>query len=215
MVAPFCKAPIEATLTGVTNIPHDPSLDMIIQSWLPIYKSVVGLSASASTKSIFGNVDGIVPINKVDTGKVYRIRGIAWSCRVSSSYGQQLICGAKSLLNQFLSDVYITLDHRKGQYSGQSPGFGLTLWAERKDGGLYSAEAMSEPEGGDNVLMDAETIGKLAASRLLDQKPNNQSTELTKLSYIQNIFLVHSTFHFESNRYNLSGNTEHAPTFHY
>ncbi|VDP77773.1 unnamed protein product [Schistosoma curassoni] len=28
---------------------------------------------------------------------------------------------------------------------------------------------MSEPEGSDNVLMDAETIGKLAANRLLDQ----------------------------------------------
>ncbi|CAH8614447.1 unnamed protein product [Heterobilharzia americana] len=177
MVAPFCKAPIEATLTGVTNIPHDPSLDMIIQSWLPIYKSVVGLSAiypggGGEVLAVFKPCSGIVPINKVDTGKVYRIRGIAWSCRVSSSYGQQLICGAKSLLNQFLSDVYITLDHRKGQYSGQSPGFGLTLWAERKDGGLYSAEAMSEPEGGDNVLMDAETIGKLAASRLLDQIHN-------------------------------------------
>ncbi|CAH8869099.1 unnamed protein product [Trichobilharzia szidati] len=186
MVAPFCKTPIEAILTGVTNIPHDPSLDMIIQSWLPIYKSVIGLSASASIKidilkrGVFpgggGEVSlflkpcsGIAPMNKVDVGKVYRIRGIAWSCRVSSSYGQRVVCGAKALLNRFLSDVYITLDHRKGQYSGQSPGFGLTLWAERKDGGLYSSEAMSDPEGDNNTFMDAETIGKLAASRLLDQ----------------------------------------------
>ncbi|CAH8592417.1 unnamed protein product [Schistosoma turkestanicum] len=159
---------------------------MIVHSWLPIYSNVVGLSASAATKidirkrGVYpgGGAEvlfyskpcsGVSPINKIGVGKVYRVRGIAWSCLVSSSYGQALVSGAKSLLNQFLSDIYFTIDHRKGQYAGKSPGFGLTLWAERKDGGVYSAEAMSEPEGSDNVLMDAEAIGKLAASRLLDQ----------------------------------------------
>ncbi|CAH8653575.1 unnamed protein product [Schistosoma rodhaini] len=186
MVAPFCKTPIEATLVGVSNVPYDPSVDMIVHSWLPIYRSSIGLSAGASTKIdiqkrgvypggggevLFSSrpCSGVVPIDKIDVGKVYRVRGISWSCRVSSSYGQSLVSGAKSVLNQFLSDVYFTIDHRKGQYAGKSPGFGLTLWAERKDGGVYSAEAMSEPEGSDNVLMDAETIGKLAAHRLLDQ----------------------------------------------
>ncbi|KAK4475643.1 hypothetical protein MN116_000913 [Schistosoma mekongi] len=186
MIAPFCKVPIEATLTGISNNLHDPSIDMIAQSWLPIYRSVVGLGASVSTKIdirkrgvypgggaevLFTSkpCSGIVPINKTEVGKVYRIRGVAWSCRVSSSYAQRLVSGAKSLLNQFLSDVYLTIDHRKGQYAGKSPGFGLTLCAERKDGGIYSAEAMSEPEGSGNVPIDAETIGKFAAGRLLDQ----------------------------------------------
>ncbi|KAK4467394.1 hypothetical protein MN116_008822 [Schistosoma mekongi] len=175
MIAPFCKVPIEATLTGISNNLHDPSIGMIAQPWLPIYRSVVGLSASASTKIdirkrgvypggcaevLFTSkpCSGIVPINKTEVRKVYRIRDVAWSCRVSPSYAQSLVPGAKSLLNQFLSDVYLTKDHRKGQYTGKSPGFGLTLSAERKDRGIYSAEAMSKPEGSGNVPIDAETV---------------------------------------------------------
>lgn len=89
MVAPFCKTPIESTLVGVSNVPHDPSVDMITQSWLPTYRISVGLSAGASTKIdiqkrgvypggggevLFSSrpCSGVVPIDKIDVGKVYR-----------------------------------------------------------------------------------------------------------------------------------------------
>lgn len=43
----------------------------------------------------------------------FRVRGLAWSCRVSSGYGYKVIAGAKSVINKYLSDVYITMDHCK------------------------------------------------------------------------------------------------------
>lgn len=42
-----------------------------------------------------------------------RIRGVAWTCRVSPAVASQTMHGAKQLLNSFLSDVYINFDQRK------------------------------------------------------------------------------------------------------
>ncbi|KAF7258349.1 hypothetical protein EG68_04357 [Paragonimus skrjabini miyazakii] len=186
MIAPFCKNAIDATLSGVTNSKYDPSLDMIKHAWIPIYRSLIGPAAAAHIKlevlkrgvapSGGGEVlfcskpsTGLLPLTKVNPGKVYRVRGVAWTCRVSSGYGHKLLTGAKSLLNRFLSDVYITLDHRKDDSAGRSPGFGITLWAETKNDAVFSSECMSEPESPDAVPVDAELIGKTAASRLMEQ----------------------------------------------
>ncbi|KER27748.1 hypothetical protein T265_05239 [Opisthorchis viverrini] len=186
LIAPFCKQPINATLMGVTNSSIDPSPDMIKQAWFPAYRELIGPSAAAAleltiTKRgtapngggeiVFSSkpCTGILPMMKLNEGKVYRIRGVAWTCRVNSGYGHKLMSGAKSLLNRLLSDVYVTLDHRKDESAGRSPGFGITLWAETKEGAVYSAEAISEPETPSAVPVDAEAVGKSAASHLLDE----------------------------------------------
>ncbi|CAL8100247.1 unnamed protein product [Calicophoron daubneyi] len=186
ILAPFCKQGIEAKLHGVTNCLHDPSVEMIKHTWLPVYNALVGPSAAATLKievskrGLAPNGGGevqfiskpcssILPIEKISVGKIFRIRGIAWTCRVSSAYGYKLVAAAKTLLNRFLSDVYITLDHKKDESAGLSPGFGLTLWAETKTGATFSGESMSEPQSPNAAPVDADTVGRTAASRLLDQ----------------------------------------------
>lgn len=47
---------------------------------------------------------------------------------------------AKGVLLNFLPDVFITTDQRKGKQSGKSPGFGIHLYAETTQGVIYSSE---------------------------------------------------------------------------
>lgn len=53
---------------------------------------------------------------------VKRIRGIASSVRVSPAIANRIVESAKGVLLNFLPDVYIHTDHRKGSASGKSPG---------------------------------------------------------------------------------------------
>ncbi|TPP62736.1 putative RNA 3'-terminal phosphate cyclase protein [Fasciola gigantica] len=136
LISPFCKEPLEIRLRGLTNTKTDPSIEMIKQAWMPIYRCFIGASSAAGLKlevikrgvSPLGGGEvllvtkpsiAILPITKLSFGKVYRIRGIAWSCRVSSGYGHKITVAAKSVLNRYLSDVYITMDHRKVSLSGR------------------------------------------------------------------------------------------------
>lgn len=53
---------------------------------------------------------------------VKRIRGTACSVRVSPAIANRIVESAKSVLLNFLPDVYIHTDHCKGSASGKSPG---------------------------------------------------------------------------------------------
>ncbi|MEQ2217261.1 hypothetical protein XENOCAPTIV_002198 [Xenoophorus captivus] len=82
--------------------------------------------------------------------------------------GNRIVESARSILNQFLPDIYIYTDHMKGANSGKSPGFGLTLVAETLNGCFLSAEMSSTPQGqGDSVL--PEDLGRNCAKLLLEE----------------------------------------------
>ena len=74
---------------------------------------------------------------------VKRIRGVAYSMRVSPQASNRLVDGARGELNALLADVYIFTDHMAGVEAGASPGYGLALVAETTAGRLLSAEAAS------------------------------------------------------------------------
>jgi hypothetical protein len=74
---------------------------------------------------------------------VKRIRGVAYSMRVSPQASNRLVDGARGELNALLADVYIFTDHMAGAEAGASPGYGLALVAETTAGRLLSAEAAS------------------------------------------------------------------------
>ena len=74
---------------------------------------------------------------------VKRIRGVAYSMRVSPQASNRLVDGARGELNALLADVYIFTDHMAGAEAGASPGYGLALVAETTSGRLLSAEAAS------------------------------------------------------------------------
>lgn len=80
-------------------------------------------------------------IHLVDEGFIKRIRGVAYSTRVSPQTSNRIVETSRGLFNKLLPDVYIYSDHYKGVESGQSPGFALSLVAETTTGVFLSAEA--------------------------------------------------------------------------
>ncbi|KAK7895616.1 hypothetical protein WMY93_020941 [Mugilogobius chulae] len=176
LLAPFMKTSLQATLKGVTNDPTDPTVDLLKLTSIPLMKKfgmmVVkrGMAPGGGGEVVFKCPvrRTIKPVQLTDPGKIKRIRGIAYSVRVSPQMGNRIVESARSVLNQFLPDIYIYTDHMKGTHSGKSPGFGLTLVAETLNGTFLSAEMSSTPQGqGEPVL--PEDIGKNCAKRLLEE----------------------------------------------
>lgn len=76
-------------------------------------------------------------------GMIKRIRGVAYTLKVSPALGNRAIESAKGKLLEFIPDIYIYADQNKGKNAGNSPGFGINLVAETTDGVFYSAEVVS------------------------------------------------------------------------
>lgn len=107
----------------------------------------------------------------IDPGKIRRIRGTAYSTRVSPQTPGRIVEAARSILNQFLPDVYIFADACKGQSCGKSPGYGCCLVAESTNENVrIAAEVMSKTKQQVQFTnsLTAEDIGKQAALELLE-----------------------------------------------
>ncbi|XP_017266171.1 RNA 3'-terminal phosphate cyclase-like protein [Kryptolebias marmoratus] len=183
MLAPFMKMSLKATLRGVTNDPSDPTVDLLKSTALPLMKKFgidgEGFDLKVVKRGMAPGGGGevvftcpvrrtIKPVQLTDPGKIKRIRGVAYSVRVSPQMGNRIVESTRSVLNQFLPDIYIYTDHMKGLNSGKSPGFGLTLVAETLNGCFLSAEMSSTPQGqGDPVL--PEDLGRNCAKLLLEE----------------------------------------------
>ena len=132
------------------------------------------------------------PPHPTPPGMVKRIRGVAYSTKVSPQNTNRMVDGARGLLNKLLADVFIFTDAMSGAASGNSPGYGTTLVAETTTGCLISAEAcatqglqskqratawQARPGGGarggvggeldDEPLVVPEDIGKVGAHWLV------------------------------------------------
>jgi len=159
MIAPFSKKPLDLTLKGITTDDNDLSADMIRTVTLP-HLELFGVSDGlelrikkrGSPPLGGGEVQFLCPvikqaktINFVDPGKVKRIRGISHAVRVSPQFSNRMIEACRSVLNQFIPDIYLYSDVYKGNESGKSPGYALTLLAESTTGALHCSEAVSKP----------------------------------------------------------------------
>lgn len=179
-LAPFAKTPTNATLRGITNDDTDASVDTLrtsilsvmtrfgvsVEEGLNIKVLARGAPPSGGGTVLFTCpiVKELTPMHLTDFGKVKRIRGIAYATRVSPQLANRLIDGARTILNSFTSDIYITADHRKaGQDAGGSPGYGITLLAETTTGCTLTAEKIGV---GGSV---PEDLGLLAANILLEE----------------------------------------------
>ncbi|KAK7087093.1 rRNA-processing endoribonuclease [Halocaridina rubra] len=180
MLSPFCKNPVIITLTGVTNNKVDPSIDMIRTSMLPVMKKFFGTDDELSLKLVKrglqpgggGTVTFTCPIRRtfrsfqwLESGRVKRIRGVAYSSRVAPAVTNRMLDAAKKVFATFLTDVYFTVDNAKGK----SPGFGLCTVAETNKGSYLSAESISNPPSDDVDIRLPEDIGQEAAWRLLEE----------------------------------------------
>ncbi|VDN04090.1 unnamed protein product [Thelazia callipaeda] len=182
MLAPFCKYPLKVELRGVTNSPGELSIDAIRATWLPVFNKFVRAFESPEIKIVArgykpdggGCVLFTAPITRTlrpvqSMGKVCKIRGIALIAKVSPSIAHRMIDAAKKALRNYVADVYITIDQRKGAAGGSSPGFGLFLTAETTEGIVYHGNALSKPKGEQGNQALPEDVGHGAACQLLDQ----------------------------------------------
>ncbi|KXJ69402.1 hypothetical protein RP20_CCG027265 [Aedes albopictus] len=183
-LGPFCKLPLDVTLTGVTNSAESPSVDHIKASAFAVLKRFLlvdeGLELTIRKRGIMpgggGEVHFKCPVRKtlkaiqcMKQTMVKRIRGMAYCCKVSPAMANRAVESAKGVMLNFLPDVYINTDQHKGKRSGNSPGYGVNLVAETTDGSKFSAEATSKTlEDGGNPSIP-EDVGKEAAMKLLDE----------------------------------------------
>uniref|UniRef100_A0A8C5FN08 RNA terminal phosphate cyclase like 1 n=1 Tax=Gadus morhua TaxID=8049 RepID=A0A8C5FN08_GADMO len=184
MLAAFMKTPLKATLKGVTNDPTDPSVDLLKTTALPLLKQF-GIDGDGLEMKVWtsrGMAPGgggevifscpirrtLRPVQLTEPGKIKRIRGIAYSVRVSPQMANRIVDSARSVINKFIPDIYIYTDHLKGANSGKSPGFGLVLAAETQKGFFLSAELSSAPQGQGPTILP-EDLGKNCAKLLLEE----------------------------------------------
>jgi RNA 3'-terminal phosphate cyclase-like protein len=151
--------PFNLKFRGVTNNEVDPSVDVIrtvtlsmirrfgIDDGLELKIAKRGAAPLGGGEVVFKCpiVRRLNPINLVAAGKIKRIRGIAYSTRVSPQTANRVVDSARGMLNKCLPDVYIYTDHYRGIEAGNSPGFGLSLVAETVNNVLISADCVARP----------------------------------------------------------------------
>lgn len=185
-LAPFCKKPLQATLTGVTNDQIEPHVDALKASAIPLLKRFIGdvegtkLDIKVQSRGFKPEGGGRIlftcplvrqlhPVQLVEAGKVKRVRGIAVAARVSPQMGNRLIETSKGMLLQFSQDVYIFSDHNKGKSSGLSPGFSISLGAETVEGCFYTSSAVSNSKGSGEGPSIPEDVAREATYQLFEE----------------------------------------------
>ncbi|KAH8833700.1 RNA 3'-terminal phosphate cyclase/enolpyruvate transferase, partial [Flagelloscypha sp. PMI_526] len=118
-------------------------------------------------------VKHVKTINFIDPGRVKRIRGIAHAVRVSPQFSNRMIEASRSILNRYIPDIYLYSDVYKGDESGKSPGYALSLLAESTTSALYCAEAASLPGvAPEDIALQATRalLAEIAKGGCIDEK---------------------------------------------
>ncbi|XWS73825.1 hypothetical protein CRYUN_Cryun02cG0162700 [Craigia yunnanensis] len=190
----FARKTLFIILKGITNDSKDPSVDTFRSTTFPMLKRFgvpsEGLKLEIKSRGVSpyggGEVHLTVPTVQhltatiwTDEGMVKRIRGEAFTTRVSVQLGNEMIYAAHGIFNRLLPDVYIASDYRKRSEAGNSSGYGISLVFETTSGCSISADTtVSYPRGeeADDIegedkkeLLPAADIGEQIASVLLEE----------------------------------------------
>jgi len=170
------KYPLDIHLHGLTDTAEDCSIDTIQNHVIPLFKRHFNLDNELSLTIISrgyppnggGHVRVVIPtvrkfpaINLPDKGYIKRVRGVAAGSMLSTSILNTLKDTVKSQLLEYLPDVWIHSDYYKGQKSGLSPGYSLSLLAETTTGALISYDACHQGS-------TPQELGASAVKALLD-----------------------------------------------
>ncbi|TYJ18226.1 hypothetical protein E1A91_A09G108500v1 [Gossypium mustelinum] len=190
----FARKTLVIILKGITNDSKDPSVDTFRSTTFPLLRHFgvpsEGLKLEIKSRGVSphggGEVHLTIPTVQhltatmwTDEGMVKRIRGEAFTTRVSVQLGNEMIYAARGIFNRLLPDVYIASDYRKRLEAGNSPGYGISLVAETTSGCCISADTtVSYPRGdeeediedeGKKELIPAADVGEKLASVLLEE----------------------------------------------
>ncbi|KAF4653688.1 rRNA-processing endoribonuclease [Perkinsus chesapeaki] len=198
-LAPFCKLPVQARLRGVTHCEGFPSVDTIRTVTLPIMAKL-GVNNDNLASTAQGSlhivqpplslkvesrgdpaapgivsftcpiIKGIPPVELLNEGRIRRVRGVAWTSRVSPQYAPMMIDSCRAVLNPYLADVWVFTDAAKKLPKEARGGYGLSLVAETESGALISADAMSEAAASpSHRVTDPGDLGKEVARALIEE----------------------------------------------
>jgi RNA 3'-terminal phosphate cyclase-like protein len=200
LLAPFSKAAINVLFTGsgvITSATSkgDMSADSVRTAILPFYAQFGisnnlelrinkrsnpgpgGRGGGGEVHLVFGHQVRLPKtIHLLNSGRIKRIRGVAYCTGVSASNNARMIEAARGILNPMTADTYIFSDVSSASLVPMADrsnpaakkkiglGFGLSLVAESSSGCLYSADLASGASGGEVP----EEIGQRCAYQLLE-----------------------------------------------
>ncbi|KAG5367342.1 RNA 3'-terminal phosphate cyclase-like protein [Yarrowia sp. C11] len=177
LLAPFGKKALTATLRGITSHSLDPSPDAIRTSIFPVMQKFgierqeLKIIQRGATPLGGGEVMLHLPhlvlhpktLHATTTPTISKIRGIAYSCRVSPASVNRLIDGAREELRATGCETFIFSDVARGDESGKSPGFGIVLVGETRPGFCISAESVAVAGS------IPEDLGRETARKLMEE----------------------------------------------
>ncbi|AMD20137.1 HCL014Wp [Eremothecium sinecaudum] len=188
-LAPFSKKKFSIVFRGVTASHDDAGIDAIKWGLLPVMEKF-GVRECALHTLKRGSpplgggevhlvVDSLisqpVTMHAIDKPLISCIRGVAYSTRVSPSMVNRMIDAAKAVLKKVPCEVNITADVWRGENSGLSPGWGITVVGETKKGWRYFAEEI----GGAGDI--PEDIGTKVAYKLLEEVSKSGAVDRNQL----------------------------------
>jgi RNA 3'-terminal phosphate cyclase-like protein len=153
-IAMYGKESLNCILYGVTNDNDDISVDSFKSTTCGlIQKLVIGdtISLDIKRRGVYPIGNGMVrfkcPIvifmnnfDWLDEGKIKRVRGLAFTSKISASMSTRLVDACRGTFNNFLPDVWISVDNNKDRTQQGSPGYGLSLVAETTEGFFYCSD---------------------------------------------------------------------------
>lgn len=153
ILLPFAHKRTEITLRGVTNHELDTSVDVIRTVFVPLLEKfgVEGLGVQMTRRGISEENKGEVkitcapiqtlkPIDFTNVGKIKRIRGLCYTCKVTPTISNRVRSSARGLLNSCLPDVWIYTEHLGFKDGARNPGYGLSLVAESITGAFICVD---------------------------------------------------------------------------
>ncbi|MGH0159927.1 UNVERIFIED_CONTAM: hypothetical protein FKN15_053949 [Acipenser sinensis] len=114
-LAPFMKNPVTAVLRDVTSDQEDPSVDTLKATAISLMKRF-GLDGEGLELKEESQKTTLV-LGEHPTEKRLVLKG--FSVRVSPQFANRIVDSARSIVNQFIPDIYIYTDHMKGANSGK------------------------------------------------------------------------------------------------
>ncbi|KAF4695764.1 rRNA-processing endoribonuclease [Perkinsus olseni] len=199
-LAPFCKFPVKARLRGITHSEGFPSIDTIRTVTLPTLAKL-GVNNDNLASTAQGSlhivqpplalkvesrgdpaapgivsftcpiVKSIPPVELLKEGRIRRVRGVAWTSKVSPQYAPMMIDSCRAVLNPYLADVWVFTDAAKKLPKEARGGYGISLVAETESGALISADGMSEAEAitSSHAVTEPGQLGEEVARALLGE----------------------------------------------
>jgi len=182
--AAFATKPVEAEITGGTDVPMAPPIDYLTNVTLPTLRKMAYVGkVELIRRGHYPRGGGIVrariePVQKLrairltDAGKVTRVAGISHCVRLPPHIATRQAHAAKQVLLRAGYDADIKVEsYEPAKDPHLGPGTGTTLWAETERGAILGGSCLGR------LGKPAEQVGREAAESLLNQLKTGRAVD--------------------------------------